>query len=211
MTVECPRCGTLYRRPARAEPGADTTYRCARCRPVFEAGAVEPAMLSGAEDEEREFAFDDEPGDEDAAPDPVAMAYDVAPEEGRPMKSPARFAVRTMVLVSVGYAILSVYLYTHPESLRTAFGGVPLIGSRLTEARLQPTIVQLNDVKGRYERVQGDRLVFVISGTAVNNSAVPVRSIQIEGRIARAQEQRPGRVFRGAPRRVPDPALPQVP
>ena len=210
MTVECPRCGTLYRRPARAEPGADTTYRCARCRHVFEAGAVEPAMVSGAEDEEREFAFDDEPGDDDAAPDPVAVAYDVAPEEGRPMKSPARFAVRTMVLVSLGYAILSVYLYTHPEGLRTAFGSVPLIGSRLTEARLHPTIVQLNDVKGRYERVQGDRLVFVISGTAVNNSAVPVRSIQIEGRIAGAQEQRQVVFCGAAPRDVQDLSLREI-
>src|SRR6266550_3008235 len=186
MTVECPRCGTLYRRPARAEPGADTTYRCARCRHVFEAGADEPAMLSG-DDEEHEFAFDDEPEDGDAAPDPVAVAFDIAAgEEGRPMKSPARFAMRTMLLVTVGFAVLSVYLYTHPEGVRTAFGGVPLIGSRLTEARLHPTAVQLTDVKGRYERVQSDRLVFVVSGTAVNNSAVPVRSIQVEGRIAGA-------------------------
>jgi len=126
------------------------------------------------------------------------------------MKSPARFAVRTMVLVSLGYAILSVYLYTHPEGLRTAFGGVPLIGSRLTEARLQPTIVQLNDVKGRYERVQGDRLVFVISGTAANNSTVPVRSIQIEGRIAGAQEQRQVVFCGAAPRDVQDLSLREI-
>src|SRR5439155_8432544 len=140
-------------------------------------GADEPAMLSG-DDEEHEFAFDDEPEDGDAAPDPVAVAFDIAPgEEGRPMKSPARFAVRTMLLVTVGFAVLSVYLYTHPEGVRTAFGGVPLIGSLLTEARLHPTIVQLNDVKGRYERVQGDRLVFVISdrkSTRLNSSHVAI-------------------------------------
>ena len=210
MTVECPRCGTLYRRPVRAEPGADTTYRCARCRHVFEAGADEPAMLSG-DDEEHEFAFDDEPEDGDAAPDPVAVAFDIAPgEEGRPMKSPARFAVRTMLLVTVGFAVLSVYLYTHPEGVRTAFGGVPLIGSRLTEARLHPTAVQLTDVKGRYERVQSDRLVFVVSGTAVNNSAVPVRSIQVEGRIAGAQEQRQVVFCGAAPRDVQDLSLREI-
>src|SRR5438094_9233934 len=126
------------------------------------------------------------------------------------MKSPARFAVRTMLVVTLGFGVLSVYLYTHPEGVRTLFGGVPLIGARLTEARLHPTAVQLNDVKGGYERVQGDRLVFVISGTAVNNSTVPARSIQIEGRIVGAREQRQV-VFCGAtPRDVQELSLREI-
>src|SRR2546425_621978 len=95
MTVECPRCGTLYRQPPHTQRGADATYRCARCRHVFEAGASEPAMLSG-DDEEHEFAFDDEPEDGDAAPGPLAVADDAPEEEGRPMKSPARFPARSI-------------------------------------------------------------------------------------------------------------------
>ncbi len=209
MTVECPRCGTLYRQPPHAQRGADATYRCARCRHVFEAGASEPAMVSG-DDEEHEFAFDDEPEDGDAAPGPLAVADDAPEEEGRPMKSPARFAVRTMLVVTLGFGVLSVYLYTNPEGVRTLFGGVPLIGARLTEARLNPTAVQLNDVKGGYERVQGDRLVFVISGTAVNNSAVPARSIQIEGRIAGAREQRQVVFCGAAPRDVKELSLREI-
>ena len=209
MTVECPRCGTLYRRPPHTQPGEDATYRCARCRHVFEAGASEPAMLAG-DDEEHEFAFDDEPEDGDGAPGPLAVARDAPAEEGRPMKSPARFALRTMLLVTLGFAVLSVYLYTNPEGVRTAFGGVPLIGARLIETRLHPDAVQLTDVKGGYERVQGDRLVFVITGTAVNNSEVPARSIQIEGRIAGAQEQRQV-VFCGAtPRDVKELSLREI-
>jgi predicted Zn finger-like uncharacterized protein len=208
MTVECPRCGTLYRRPTRAEPGADATYRCARCRHVFDAGADEPAMLS-ADPEEHEFAFDDEPEDGDAPP--VAVAHDIAPEEEeRPMKSPARFAVRTMLVVTLGFGVLSVYLYTNPDGVRTAFGRVPLIGSRLAEEPLYPAAVQLTDVKGGYERVQGDRLVFVISGTALNNSPVPARSIQIEGRIAGAQEQRQVVFCGAAPRDVKDLSLREI-
>ena len=50
--------------------------------------------------------------------------------------------------------------------------------------------------------MQGDRLVFVISGTAVNNAPVPVGAIQIEGRIIGAHEQHQ-LVFAGAaPRSV---------
>src|SRR5207249_3491974 len=145
-----------------------------------------------------------------AAPAPLAVAFDAPEEEGRPMKSPARFAVRTTLLVTLGFGVLSVYLYTNPEGVRTVFGGVPLIGARLTEARLHPAAVQLTDVKGGYERVQGDRLVFVISGTAVNNSAVPARSIQIEGRIAGAQEQRQVVFCGAAPRDVKELSLREI-
>ena len=209
MTVECPRCGTLYRQPPQPEPGADATYRCARCRHVFEAGDREPAMVSG-DDEEREFAFDDESEEGDAAPEPRFVAHLRDPEEGRPVKSPARFAVRTMLLVTLGFGGLSVYLYTNPDGVRTAFGNVPLIGARLTEAPLHPDAIQLKDVKGRYERVQGDRLVFVISGTAVNYAPVPARSIQIEGRIAGAQEQRQVVFCGAAPRDVQDLSLREI-
>ena len=202
MTVECPRCGTLYRRP----PGRETTYRCARCRHVFAVGDGEPAMLTA--DDEPEFAFDDDEPD-DAPDEPragsagVAPAAEVPPREAR-MTTPARFAMRSMLLVTLGYAVLSVYLYTHPETMRSAFGGMPLIGSRLSEARLHPTAIQLTGVTGRYERVQGDRLVFVVAGMALNNSSVPVRGIQVEGRIAGAREQRQVVYCGAAPRDVQD-------
>jgi len=208
MMLECPRCGTLYRRPSRAQPGEETSYRCARCRHVFEAPGDEPAMLAGDDDDEPEFAFDDAPDDEPEdtrqAPGRAAPADEVTPREARRMSNPARFAMRTTLLVTLGYAVLSVYLYTHPDGVRRAFGGVPLIGSRLTEARLNPTAIQLTGVKGRYERVHGDRLVFVISGAALNSSPIPVRGIQVEGRIAGAKEQRQVVYCGAAPRDVHD-------
>ncbi len=199
MTVECPRCGTLYRRP----PGRETTYRCARCRHVFAVGDGEPAML--AADDEPEFAFDD---DDDEPDDEPAAEPDIPPKRPAPreasMTTSMRFAVRSMLLVTLAYAILSVYLYTHPETMRAAFGGMPLIGSRLSEARLHPTAIQLTGVTGRYERVQGDRLVFVVAGMALNNSSVPVRGIQVEGRITGAREQRQVVYCGAAPRDVQD-------
>ena len=62
MTVECPRCGTRYRRPAEAGHG---TFRCARCRHVFEAQRDEPAFVTDDEptaigdDREEDFILDD--------------------------------------------------------------------------------------------------------------------------------------------------------
>lgn len=212
MTVECPRCGTLYRRPSRSRLGTDATYRCARCRHVFQTADDEPAMVAGdPSDEEPSFAFDD---DEDADPVPVPVRTVVDRPEpvppGTHMTSPARFAIRSMVLITLGYAVVSVYLYTHPDLARRALQNVPLIGSRLTETRLQPATIQLTDVRGRYERVQGDRLVFVISGTAMNDSPIPVRSVQVEGRIMGARELRQVVFCGAAPRDVQDLSLREI-
>jgi predicted Zn finger-like uncharacterized protein len=211
MTVECPRCGTLYRRPARAERGTDTTYRCARCRHVFTAGGDEPAMLSVPEtsDDESRFAFDD---DEDGTEEKPAIVVEDDSDEARAprMKSPVRFAIRALLFVMLLYGVLSIYLYTHPESVAQALGRVPLIGAHLVETRLRPTAVRLTGVRGQYERVQGDRLVFVIAGNAVNNSAVPVHGIQIEGRITGAREQRQVVYCGAAPRDVQDLSLREI-
>jgi DNA-directed RNA polymerase subunit RPC12/RpoP len=137
--IECPRCGTLYRRPARTELGADASYRCARCRHVFEAAADEPAMVAAADeeadDDAEQFAFEEERDDE-VAPPPAKPARPAREPAPRAM-STARFAMRSMMLVTLGYAVLSVYLYTHPAATRQLLRGVPLIGDRLAGTRLR--------------------------------------------------------------------------
>ena len=219
MTIECPRCGTLYRRPARSSLGGGTTYRCARCRHVFDPSGREPAIVANpdqAADDDTLFAFDDGEDDEpaDVAPrtriEPAAGASRSRAEEAPRMSTPARFAVRCMLFVTLAYAVLSVYLYTHPERIRDALLAVPLIGTRLAETHLDPGAVQLTNLKGEYERVQGDRLVFVISGTAFNRSSVPVRGVQIEGRILGSQEQRQVVFCGAAPRDVQDLSLREI-
>jgi predicted Zn finger-like uncharacterized protein len=202
MTVKCPRCGTAYRRPARSGRGAEATYRCARCRHVFEVVPEEPAVVDDDDDaavEDDRFAFDDEPDDAEEEPpareQPERAQHTPAPR----LNTPARFALRSLVGVSLGYAILSVYLYTHPEDARQLLRHIPLIGATLVETRLHPANIQLTKVRGEYQRVLGDQLVFVILGTAVNGSPVPVKGIQVEGRIKGAEEQRQV-VFCGAAR-----------
>jgi hypothetical protein len=209
MTIECPRCGTLYRRP-RAGRGA--SYRCARCRHVFDTGGDEPAMVADADevrDEPRFTLGDDEP-DEPAEAEPVHDVREERPAAAGTMSGTARFAVRSLAVVTLGYAVLSIYLYTHVDATRDWLRRIPLIGPRLSESRLQTATVQLTGVEGRYERVQGDRLVFIVSGTAVNASPLPVRGIQVEGRIIGAQEQRQVVYCGAAPRDVQDLSLREI-
>jgi hypothetical protein len=211
MTIECPRCGTLYRRPPRGA-GADATYRCARCRHVFAAGSDEPAIIGhdAPDDDEPRFTLAQDDDDHDveiAAPD-AARAQRPRPESRG--GGTARFALRSMILVTLAYAVVSIYLYTHPRAAGDALRGVPLIGARLAESRLAPTAVHLTGVHGQYERVQGDRLVFVIAGTAVNDAPMPVRSVQVEGRIVGGQEQRQVVFCGAAPRDVHDLSLREI-
>jgi hypothetical protein len=103
--------------------------------------------------------------------------------------SPARAAVQTSVVVAIVYVIVSIYLHTHPLEARTLVAMIPLIGQDMAETRLHPGHIQLADVRGEYRRVHGDRLVFVITGTAINNAPVPVAGIQIDGRILGSEER----------------------
>ena len=228
MTVRCPECGTTYRRPARSRSRGDATFRCARCHHVFEAAGEEPTRVEPDEidtddtfidepaprrrrnprhDDEPDFTFGDDIDDEDqqdeppVRPSPKPAGRDRGDDEvSYQGSSPARFAVRALLTIVLAYAIFSIYLYTHPDSLRRAFDGVPLLGASLADTRVSAASVQLADVKGEYQRVKGDRLVFVISATAMNNARIPIRSIQVEGRVSGAREDRQV-VFCGASRR----------
>jgi predicted Zn finger-like uncharacterized protein len=191
MTVRCPQCDTAYRMPPRSRLGAHPTFRCSRCDHVFdpEETLEEPELIDdGLDGAETDDAV---PADEDGeAPGPVMRT--------------ARFAVRSAVGVVLAFTLLSIYLYTHRGRVADLVSGLPMVGTNLAGAPLDPADIQLTDVHGQYVRVQGDRLVFVISGTAVNNSPVPVATIQIEGRISGPQEQHQ-LVFAGAaPRSVED-------
>jgi hypothetical protein len=232
MTVRCPRCGTLYRRPLRR--GGDA-YQCARCRHVFDAGGGaapgDDEGVSDVADDEPAFVLgdDDADGDDDALREPEPPAVDDARPAGRaarpepaakkkdedepvaPSGNPAaRFAFRSLVGVTLCYGAFSIYLVTHVGAARALFAQIPLIGTTLLETRLHPASVQLTNVRGEYQRVKGDRLVFVVKGSAVNASPIPVRGIQVEGRLTGAHEERQV-VFCGAsPRDVHDLSLREI-
>jgi predicted Zn finger-like uncharacterized protein len=187
MTVRCPGCETAYRVPPRAQLGDHPTFRCTRCERVFDPDeGVEDPALPGV---------DDAPADDDAERD--------APIE-RPAKRPSvtRFALRTMVVVTLGFALLSIYLFMHRGRVTELLARVPVIGADLAATRVNPAHVQLIDVRGDYTRAQGDALVFVITGRAINNAPVPVSAIEIEGRLLGAHPERRVVYAGTAPHRV---------
>ena len=225
MTVRCPACGTLYRRPARAARGAPT-FRCARCGHVFDAVPDEPdaapAEADAPQDEPGEtfeddddaerFTFDDTADDEPAEPVDAPPKAEKAAAEKEPRRqiTPARFAVRMLVIVSLLYTVVSAYLYTHVDATYRLLADVPVIGPRLVERRLSPAVVQLAGIRGEYLRVKGDELVFAIAGTAVNGSSTPVRGLRVEGWVTGAAEVRHTVTVGARPRQIADLSLREI-
>jgi predicted Zn finger-like uncharacterized protein len=212
MTVSCPSCQTRYKLPPRSKLGRNPTYRCTKCRHVFspEDEAEAPALDDDQDDEitlgiddddddapvftieptSRGRPDDEEEDEDDEAPAPRRKRAAAAEGLPSPPQSTARFATWAALFVAMVYGVLSIYLHTHPAEARALFGQIPFIGDEMRETRLHPGLIQLADVKGDFKRVHGDRLVFVITGIAINNAPVPVAGIQIQGRVIGAEDRR---------------------
>jgi len=224
VTVRCPACGTLYRRPARAAREAPT-FRCARCGYVFEAIADEPdAAPSGTDapedepgeaftdDDAERFTFGDATDEDEAEADEEEPPVDDPAVQAAPRRAsmPARFAARMLVVVTLGYMVVSAYLYTHVDAAYRMMADVPVIGPRLVERRLSPAVVQLAGLRGQYLRVKGDELVFTIAGTAVNGASIPVRGLRVEGWVTGSAEVRHTVIVGAQPRPIQDLSLREI-
>jgi len=85
-----------------------------------------------------------------------------------------------LVALVVVYAILALDLRNHPARAERLLAGVPGIGEMLAEDNLLQTRVQLQDVEGVYQQIKDDKLVFIVSGRAVNTAPAALKGVQIE-------------------------------
>jgi len=53
----------------------------------------------------------------------------------------------------------------------------------LAEDHLLQTRVQLQDVEGTYQQIKDERMVFIVSGRAINTSSEPLKGVQIESAV----------------------------
>src|SRR5262245_30078281 len=199
MTVSCPSCDTVYRVPARSQLDEFPTFRCSRCDQVFgpDEGAEESSLPATRVADRAAYAVPDE----DTAPADDGDDAEVAPPRRR---SSARVALRAVLVVTLGFALLSIYVFMHRGRVAEVLAQVPVIGPDLVALRLNPAHVQLTDVRGQFARVHGDTLVFVITGRAINNAPVPVSAIEIQGSINGTREQHRVVYAGAAPHRVDD-------
>jgi hypothetical protein len=131
---------------------------------------------------------DDEPDpavDPDDEPRFVRGEDDLRVERERAASKGRPYLVYLSVL-AIGYAILTLDLVNHPGRAEKLLASLPMVGSMLSEDHLLQTRVQLQDVEGVYQQIKEDRLVFIVSGRAVNTSNEPLKGVQIESTIVDA-------------------------
>jgi len=209
-TYECAKCHEVFGPGAagdddwRDEP-EEEAFRFddeAPAPPRATRGRTRRARALADAEERGPIDFDDEEEDETDADEPPTEAVPPAPTRRRRRRADAndddepespgvaRFALRGLIAVTLGYAVVSVWASTHLESFQRLLGHIPVVGSRLAEFPLDPGDVALRDVKGEYDYLKSGELAFVVRGTAVNLATEPLRRVRVEGRIGGAEEQR---------------------
>jgi predicted Zn finger-like uncharacterized protein len=172
----------LLNAPAdRASASAARPRRPRPARPVPEQGSLrfddgdEAAEADGAA--EAAVAGDevvDEPDDEFTLGEAPAVAGGTAERRGISVRSVFVF----LAVVVCGYGALTWSLLDDPDWAGRLTRDIPVIGSSLRDVSAGDDIA-LVDVHGRYERTKDGKLVFVITGKAVNQSAETLRAVQI--------------------------------
>ncbi len=87
-----------------------------------------------------------------------------------------------LFIAIVALCELAWTLRGNPELADSLLRKLPFISS-LTEDRLLNRKIVLSDVSGGYQRIKDGQSVFVITGSARNNSPVTVHNVQILGRL----------------------------
>ena len=140
-------------------------------RPAPNPGRRQPAPeMELVRDED---AFDDEPGPADN-------------DGEKPMQVGGGISLRSvfvfLVLVVCAYGALTWSLLDDPDWAGRLTRTLPVIGKEVRE-RTVGQDVALIEVQGRYERTKEGKLVFLITGKAVNHSAELLRGVQIDSKL----------------------------
>jgi predicted Zn finger-like uncharacterized protein len=121
--------------------------------------------------------------DDDDFADEAAAADD---DEDPPMRQRGGISLRSvfvfLVLVVSAYGALTWTLLDDPDWAGRLTRTLPVIGKEVRERTVGQEIA-LIDVEGRYERTKEGKLVFLITGKAVNHSAESLRGVQIVSKL----------------------------
>lgn len=134
---------------------------------------------------------DDEVADDEPLPD---MSFGDEDDEVAPVVATAasreRRAVRAvlmfLLLVVIGYAILTRALFSSPALADRLLGPLPLIGAFASGRQLAGEI-SLLEVQGVFQKLKSGKEVFVITGDAVSAAPVTLSSVEISGQLLDAE------------------------
>ncbi len=203
VLVAAPHAGSRREPPGRdAESLAFTFSSGAQSASERVEPMPAPALARPPVEPTHDYSFDDD-GDFESSPRVEGQEPAVDPEdeprflrgeddlrvEREPSGTAGRPYLVYLALLVIGYAILTLDLLNHPARAEKLLASVPMVGGMLSEDHLQQTRIQLQDVEGGYQQIKEDRLVFIVSGRAVNTSSGALKGVQIESTIVDANNR----------------------
>jgi len=90
-------------------------------------------------------------------------------------------------LLVIAFSIAAAYYQAHPAASEDLVGRIPLVGSSVVRNDHLRNGVLLKSMQGSYHAIQGNRDVFVVTGTIVNQNPVIIRKVRLTGRTFNAE------------------------
>jgi len=84
-------------------------------------------------------------------------------------------------LLIIIFALVTAFNRAHPGATEGLVRQIPLVGASVLRNNRLKNGVLLQSLRGGYQSIQGNREVFVITGTALNQNPVTIRAVQISG------------------------------
>jgi len=81
------------------------------------------------------------------------------------------------------FALVAAFNQAHPQATEGWVRQIPLIGTSVLKNNRLKDGVLIQSLRASYQSIQGNREVFVITGTALNQNPVTIRAVQISGQV----------------------------
>ena len=174
MIVTCESCRTKFRLDPSRLKGEKSKVRCSRCSHVFTVQRPQEEVLLKVDPPEQELNFEE---------DFVQMPPITGPASLYLAKSKSRLSRRVLGVVALilllGIGILLLNRFNH---LLTA--SKPEAGKQQTSTtEVSPTVTIMDSTQAYFLENVNAGQIFVIEGEVVNESAVPVSFILLEGKL----------------------------
>ncbi len=152
----------------------------------------EPFTISGLEktaQEEKIAAASERPPAEQPAyevtppPDREAAAnvYAIAPYRDQRASIVPFLALFGLSIIFFSFA--TAYHQVHPQSSEGIVGKIPLVGSSVLKNNHLKNGVLLQSLQANYQMIQGNREVFIVTGTALNQNPIVIREVRVAGQL----------------------------
>jgi len=137
------------------------------------------------EDEEDDWEEQEQrlPPDPPVRRRPVPAKRPAPPRRGDPRKSPLKPVGWSVAIILLGYLLVAITFDRRPEIAVDSLTRIPVLGKLLGQDHLLAYQVRLDGITGGLDQIKGNRLAYVVTGRAINESTESLRLIEIEGEL----------------------------